>query len=174
MLKSWYKMNVTGKGTATAFAHDQGFGAAHTCAGAYRPDTPDALTWPIALNINIPTMKRACKGYLLCAAALLAAVHACHAAGRGSTGLRASDGNKHDITFQSSSKKVLVELFVMSRCPDAKRAETRFDEVFSATHAIATPRLVHIASINGSSVTCMHGEAECNGNVQQVRYGEQV
>ncbi|KAG2436949.1 hypothetical protein HXX76_006465 [Chlamydomonas incerta] len=60
----------------------------------------------------------------------------------------------------------------MSRCPDARRAEARIDEVLAKVHSIADIRLMYIAARNDSApplgVTCKHGDLECAGNVQQL------
>ena len=41
--------------------------------------------------------------------------------------------------------RVPIELAVMSRCPDARRAEARFDDVLTVVHDIAEVRLLYIA-----------------------------
>ncbi|GFR40472.1 hypothetical protein Agub_g1035 [Astrephomene gubernaculifera] len=73
--------------------------------------------------------------------------------------------------------RVLIELFVMSRCPDARRAEARFDEVLRSVHSIADIRTVYIANqAQDGGIACMHGPDECAGNVQQLcaaKYGRQ-
>ncbi|KXZ42899.1 hypothetical protein GPECTOR_112g269 [Gonium pectorale] len=65
--------------------------------------------------------------------------------------------------------RVLIELFVMSRCPDARRAEDRFNEVLKQVHSIVDLRTLYIAGEGpDGSVACKHGPAECAGNVQQL------
>ncbi|PNH08781.1 hypothetical protein TSOC_004630, partial [Tetrabaena socialis] len=62
--------------------------------------------------------------------------------------------------------RALIELFVMSRCPDARRAETRFNEV---VHGIADVRTLYIAEPDAAgNVSCKHGAAECAGDAQQL------
>ncbi|KAG2425860.1 hypothetical protein HYH02_014924 [Chlamydomonas schloesseri] len=60
----------------------------------------------------------------------------------------------------------------MSRCPDARRAEARINEVLERVHTIADIRLIYIAARNESAqpwgITCKHGDLECAGNVQQL------
>ncbi|BGP45725.1 hypothetical protein JCM10450v2_001555 [Rhodotorula kratochvilovae] len=81
------------------------------------------------------------------------------------------------------SKPVHVALGVMSRCPDATLCEAVWDRVleerlpasapFGGGHvgALVEIELVFIARENASApygATCLHGEAECRGNVQQL------
>ncbi|EFJ39347.1 hypothetical protein VOLCADRAFT_108673 [Volvox carteri f. nagariensis] len=78
---------------------------------------------------------------------------------------------------QGPTLLVPIELFVMSRCPDARRAEARFDEVLAVVHSIAQIRTIYIADeANNGSIVCKHGPIECAGDVQQLcaqRYGGQ-
>jgi hypothetical protein len=55
----------------------------------------------------------------------------------------------------------LIELFVMSRCPDAVSAEAVFLEASKAFPSDARVKLECITNEDGS---CKHGELECNGN----------
>ncbi|GBF92123.1 hypothetical protein Rsub_04470 [Raphidocelis subcapitata] len=65
--------------------------------------------------------------------------------------------------------KVLLELFVMSRCPDANLCEHVFDGILDKAGGIAhvQPRYIQYAS-SGGDVSCMHGEEECTANVYQA------
>ncbi|GAA5908266.1 hypothetical protein JCM8208_000360 [Rhodotorula glutinis] len=81
----------------------------------------------------------------------------------------------------STSKPVHVALGVMSRCPDASLCETVWDRVLeerlsskfgaSVVADLVDMELVFIAHENSTApygATCMHGELECKGNVQQL------
>lgn len=63
---------------------------------------------------------------------------------------------------------IKVELYVMSRCPDAMRCEATFDEVLDHVHSIASVQTHYIGTLNNGTVKCMHGPLECTGNVQQL------
>lgn len=64
------------------------------------------------------------------------------------------------------SDPVSVELFVMSKCPDAVVCENTFP--FSAVSSIANITLQYIASQKSGAFVCLHKEAECEGNMQQL------
>jgi len=65
--------------------------------------------------------------------------------------------------------KVLIDLFVMSKCPDARRCETVFADVLKTTHQIAHVRTSYIASYDGpNKIVCKHGPEECEGDSQQL------
>ncbi|GAA5939200.1 hypothetical protein JCM3775_003210 [Rhodotorula graminis] len=81
----------------------------------------------------------------------------------------------------STSKPVHVALGVMSRCPDASLCETVWDRVLEerlptkfgsgVVADLVDMELVFIAHEDSSApygATCMHGELECKGNVQQL------
>jgi len=72
----------------------------------------------------------------------------------------------------SSDIKVPVQLGVMSRCPDALLCEGIFDKVSEKISEKMDLSLVYIANLNSSDpifgVTCMHGQEECWGNIQQL------
>lgn len=59
----------------------------------------------------------------------------------------------------------------MSACPDAALCESVFDDVFDLVGNLVDVNLIYIAKLNSTSkygVSCMHGELECDGNVQQL------
>ncbi|PIA17702.1 hypothetical protein COEREDRAFT_40358 [Coemansia reversa NRRL 1564] len=71
----------------------------------------------------------------------------------------------------SKDDKVLVELFVMSRCPDAVKVETVFSEVIPAVYSIMDVQLNFIAKLDPNSTLgaqCAHGMAECRGNIDEL------
>lgn len=63
---------------------------------------------------------------------------------------------------------IQLDLFVMSRCPDARRCEERINEVLSVVHGITDVRTYYIADYKGPAITCKHGEDECAGDKQQL------
>ncbi|KAJ3137679.1 hypothetical protein HDU90_001629 [Geranomyces variabilis] len=65
----------------------------------------------------------------------------------------------------SHPAKVDIDLFVMSKCPDAKYCEGVFAGVLGNVANITTLKTQYIVS---PSMTCMHGDGECTGNVQQL------
>ncbi|KAJ2805517.1 hypothetical protein H4R20_002063 [Coemansia guatemalensis] len=76
-----------------------------------------------------------------------------------------------DIVAPSRDDKVQVELFVMSRCPDAVKVETVFSEVIPAVYSIMDVQLNFIAKLDPNSTLeahCGHGEAECRGNIDEL------
>ncbi|CAL1700956.1 unnamed protein product [Somion occarium] len=93
--------------------------------------------------------------------------------------LRVQDAPNASQALLSGGSKVPVVLGVMSRCPDAILCESVFDDVVSRTGDKIDLSLTFIGKINSSEpdygVTCMHGPAECAGNVQElcaVKYEE--
>ncbi|KAG1671369.1 hypothetical protein FOA52_002979 [Chlamydomonas sp. UWO 241] len=71
----------------------------------------------------------------------------------------------------SNASRVPIDLFVMSRCPDALDCENRMDEVLKAVGSIATVHMHYIANVSdepGVPPVCKHGPIECAGNVQQL------
>lgn len=75
-------------------------------------------------------------------------------------------------TAISDDMKVPVVLGVMSRCPDAILCESVFDRVLQRVGDKIDISLSFIAKPNASEppygVTCMHGQEECAGNVQEL------
>ncbi|KAJ2508663.1 hypothetical protein IWW47_000489 [Coemansia sp. RSA 2052] len=81
----------------------------------------------------------------------------------------AADDLKSDAT--AKNEKVLVELFVMSRCPDAIKVEEVFASVVPSVHSIMDVQLNFIAALNPNATfgaTCKHGDAECRGNIDEL------
>ncbi|KAG2498027.1 hypothetical protein HYH03_003788 [Edaphochlamys debaryana] len=68
--------------------------------------------------------------------------------------------------------RILVELFVMSRCPDARRCEERMEALVQRIGPLLDMRTVYIADVGSDKrlkqVTCKHGPAECAGDAQQL------
>lgn len=75
-------------------------------------------------------------------------------------------------TAISDDMKVPVVLGVMSRCPDAILCESVFNRVLQRVGEKIDISLSFIAKPNASEplygVTCMHGQEECAGNVQEL------
>ncbi|KAG1755701.1 hypothetical protein EDB19DRAFT_1625282 [Suillus lakei] len=75
-------------------------------------------------------------------------------------------------TVISDNVKVPVVLGVMSRCPDAILCESVFNRVLQRAGEKVDISLLFIAKPNASEplygVTCMHGQEECAGNVQEL------
>ncbi|OAX43504.1 hypothetical protein K503DRAFT_708487 [Rhizopogon vinicolor AM-OR11-026] len=75
-------------------------------------------------------------------------------------------------TTFSDDVKVPVVLGVMSRCPDAILCESVFNRVLQRAGDKVDISLSFIARLNNSEpvygVTCMHGQEECAGNVQEL------
>ncbi|KAI8336933.1 hypothetical protein BC941DRAFT_353210 [Chlamydoabsidia padenii] len=68
---------------------------------------------------------------------------------------------------------VPVDLFVMSKCPDAVYCESVFSTVLKKVKVDVALNINYIAQYNGSEpfppfVYSMHGTSECLGNVQQL------
>ncbi|KAJ2828803.1 hypothetical protein FBU31_002832 [Coemansia sp. 'formosensis'] len=71
----------------------------------------------------------------------------------------------------AKSEKVLVELFVMSRCPDAVKVEEVFSSVVTSVHSIMDVQLNFIAALNPNATfgaDCKHGDNECRGNIDEL------
>ncbi|KAG9023686.1 hypothetical protein FRB95_012633 [Tulasnella sp. JGI-2019a] len=73
----------------------------------------------------------------------------------------------------ATSVKVPITLGVMSRCPDARFCEDVFDSVLEEVgFEKVDVDLSFIARFNESEpkygVSCMHGQQECDGNVQEL------
>ncbi|KAJ1961873.1 hypothetical protein GGI12_003000 [Dipsacomyces acuminosporus] len=74
-------------------------------------------------------------------------------------------------TLSTKNDKVLVELFVMSRCPDAVKVEDVFSSVVPAVHSIMDIQLSFIATLQPNATfgaVCKHGDEECRGNVDEL------
>ncbi|KAJ1951997.1 hypothetical protein EC988_003794 [Linderina pennispora] len=59
----------------------------------------------------------------------------------------------------------------MSRCPDALKVEEVFGSVVPAVYSIMDVQLNFIAELNPNATfgaTCMHGDAECQGNIEEL------
>lgn len=73
-----------------------------------------------------------------------------------------------------SLQRVNVTLAVMSRCPDALACEAAFDKVLDRVNAKTRLTMSYIGSIDKGKqhskygASCMHGDQECAGNVQQL------
>jgi hypothetical protein len=64
--------------------------------------------------------------------------------------------------------KVPLDLFVMSRCPDAVRCELRMNDVIKAVPNITKVQTHYIADVSSQGLQCKHGFSECLGNQQQL------
>ncbi|KAI5480412.1 hypothetical protein MNV49_000987 [Pseudohyphozyma bogoriensis] len=76
-----------------------------------------------------------------------------------------------DAMADAQPKKVPVLLGVMSRCPDAKICENVWDHVLDRVGGLVDIELTYIGKFNESApygVSCMHGDDECKGNIQQL------
>ncbi|KAJ2359333.1 hypothetical protein GGF43_000179 [Coemansia sp. RSA 2618] len=70
-----------------------------------------------------------------------------------------------------NGEKVQVELFVMSRCPDAIKVETVFNGVVRELYPIIDMQLNFIGKPNPNAtygVDCKHGDKECRGNIDEL------
>ncbi|CAG8588997.1 7421_t:CDS:2 [Funneliformis caledonium] len=79
--------------------------------------------------------------------------------------------------FIIEKDKVLVELFVMSRCPDAVECEAIMAEVAKEVNDISTFKTNYIATLNSSATygaTCKHGDLECKGNIQELCFHKAI
>ncbi|CAG8692234.1 1646_t:CDS:2, partial [Cetraspora pellucida] len=68
------------------------------------------------------------------------------------------------IEYDSNKPKVPVQLFVMSRCPDAVACESVFGEVLKQTNDITIITTNYVAKLNDSATygaTCKHEDIEC-------------
>ena len=65
--------------------------------------------------------------------------------------------------------RVLLDLFVASKCPDAPRCESMLEPVLEAVGAIVDVRLGFLGEVrNTGETTCLHGPSECVGNKAQL------
>ncbi|KAL0949976.1 hypothetical protein HGRIS_009990 [Hohenbuehelia grisea] len=82
------------------------------------------------------------------------------------------DSSSLTTTTMTSLAKVPVQLGVMSRCPDAMLCESVFDKVYKEVGDKIDLSAVYIATWDPQEpvygVKCMHGKAECEGNIQQL------
>ncbi|SPO31926.1 probable conserved hypothetcial protein [Ustilago trichophora] len=72
-----------------------------------------------------------------------------------------------------AAQRVNVTLAVMSRCPDALACEAAFDKVLDRVKAKTRLTMSYIGSLDHDKhskygASCMHGDQECAGNVQQL------
>ncbi|KAL1925721.1 uncharacterized protein VTP21DRAFT_604 [Calcarisporiella thermophila] len=73
------------------------------------------------------------------------------------------------------AKPVSLELFVMSRCPDARRCEALFTDVLKKVTVPVDFAFNYVAKKNETDqygATCKHGAIECLGNIQQLCFHE--
>jgi len=66
---------------------------------------------------------------------------------------------------------VRVDLFVMSKCPDAYVCEELFQPIITQVGSIVDLNVNYIAQVDDSQPTgfnCMHGQSECTGDIQQL------
>ncbi|KAJ2860967.1 hypothetical protein GGI22_002573, partial [Coemansia erecta] len=78
---------------------------------------------------------------------------------------------KADASTSEAEKKVRVEFFVMSRCPDAVKMEQAFSQVVDSVHSIMDVQLSFIAKPDANATlgaVCKHGEYECRGNIDEL------
>ncbi|KAI8579897.1 hypothetical protein K450DRAFT_239617 [Umbelopsis ramanniana AG] len=78
-----------------------------------------------------------------------------------------------DVHSRSNSEAVPVELFVMSKCPDAVHCEATFDNVFkkiSVPVALDINFIAQPAPFEPLKFSCKHGPSECLGNMQELCY----
>ncbi|KAK9763723.1 hypothetical protein K7432_009357 [Basidiobolus ranarum] len=69
-------------------------------------------------------------------------------------------------TFYPSS--VPVDLYVMSKCPDAVRCEEVFGQVLDKVGGIINLNIHYIGEEKEGNLVCKHGEQECRGNKMQL------
>jgi hypothetical protein len=69
----------------------------------------------------------------------------------------------------SNVDRVDVDLFVMSKCPDAVYCETALADVLQVVKGFTTLNMHFIGQKQEDGTwKCKHGDAECNGNIQQL------
>jgi len=94
--------------------------------------------------------------------------------GKDNARFRVQDGRLQGGDDDESGKpprRVPVDLAVMSQCPDARLCEVVWDKVLNAVADKVDLRLIYIGEFDDKAkygVRCMHGETECDGNVQQL------
>ncbi|KAM0746153.1 hypothetical protein T439DRAFT_319485 [Meredithblackwellia eburnea MCA 4105] len=83
---------------------------------------------------------------------------------------------QHAFDAFAPKSLVPVALGVMSKCPDAALCESVWDKVLDSVGGLVDLELIYIGKANKSAeygVTCMHGDSECVGNIQQLCAYEQ-
>eukprot|EP00002_Diphylleia_rotans_P014598 TRINITY_DN2844_c0_g1_i3.p1 TRINITY_DN2844_c0_g1~~TRINITY_DN2844_c0_g1_i3.p1 ORF type:complete len:215 (-),score=41.35 TRINITY_DN2844_c0_g1_i3:252-896(-) len=78
------------------------------------------------------------------------------------------DSNTLVMPSPTHAKKVPVVLYIMSRCPDASTCLRTFDQVAESVGEIMDIKTEFITHNLGGTVTCSHGERECDGNKAQL------
>lgn len=70
----------------------------------------------------------------------------------------------------AAAQKVDVEMFVMSKCPDAATCQSAFAPALHALSNIINFNIRYIATVvnRTGEVQCPHGTGECEGNMQQL------
>lgn len=81
-------------------------------------------------------------------------------------------GPASPASYSAQDDPVTVTLGVMSRCPDAHFCEAVFDDVLPRIpNGHARLNFTYIGTPDSSArygVRCMHGDAECRGNIHQL------
>mmetsp|Transcript_3126 Transcript_3126/g.7276 ORF Transcript_3126/g.7276 Transcript_3126/m.7276 type:complete len:246 (-) Transcript_3126:122-859(-) len=72
------------------------------------------------------------------------------------------------LSDSSASPKVVVEFFVMSKCPDAELCEETFLPVLRDLAGLVEVKFTYIGTVKGTDVECMHGPPECAGDRQRL------
>lgn len=71
---------------------------------------------------------------------------------------------------ESSHNKILIDYYIMSKCPDAQICVEQYGDDIKALQGYINVQFSHIVqsmSADGTVFTCMHGAGECIGNQQQ-------
>ncbi|ORZ08180.1 hypothetical protein BCR42DRAFT_425392 [Absidia repens] len=77
----------------------------------------------------------------------------------------------HKNVWKEPVPPVPIDLFVMSKCPDAVYCEAVFSSVLKKVSVPVTLDINYIAQYDGSDPfehSCKHGVSECFGNIQQL------
>ena len=73
------------------------------------------------------------------------------------------------LSSVATDRAVLVDFFVMSKCPDARKCELLFVPSLLKLAPIVNFTVSYIALGNSpKDIQCLHGEEECQGNKQQL------
>ncbi|KAJ1821006.1 hypothetical protein LPJ56_000970 [Coemansia sp. RSA 2599] len=96
--------------------------------------------------------------------------------GGGQAGVATGRADRLDVSAAAAEAavkgdKVLIDLFVMSRCPDAVKMEDVLSKVVPAVHSIMDVQLNFIASLDPNATygaQCKHGDDECRGNIDEL------
>ena len=64
--------------------------------------------------------------------------------------------------------RVVLDLFVASKCPDAPKCERMLEPVLQAVGELVDVRLGFVGDGHGSSTRCLHGPTECVANRAQL------